>query len=100
MLSFIVFSAVPPVPEDGGVSLFARILARVLDMLACLEGSIMTRPAAWLSGEVLPQGWGLTRAARGVLFHKADVQAGKIKAYTVATNFISIFIFYNHKWII
>ena len=71
------------VAQDGGVSLFARILARVLDMLACLEGSIMTRPAAWLSGEVLPQGWGITRAARGVLFHKAEVQAGKIKAYTV-----------------
>lgn len=71
------------VAQDGGVSLFARILARVLDMIACLDGDIMMRPAAWLSGEVLPQGWGLTRAARGVLFHKADVQAGKIKAYTV-----------------
>lgn len=71
------------VVQDGGVSLFARVLARVLDMIACLDGNIMTRPAAWLSGEVLPQGWGITRAARGILFHKAYVQEGKIQAYTI-----------------
>ena len=69
--------------QDGGISLFVRVLARVLDMLACIEGCVMARPAAWLSEEILPQGWGLTRAARGVLWHKAHVHAGVVKDYTV-----------------
>ncbi|ACB94800.1 hydrogenase expression/formation protein HupK [Beijerinckia indica] len=65
-----------------GRSLFARVLARLLDLLVCLdpEGTAggtppMPRP---MGGCI-----GLARAARGILVHQAEVVRGRITAYRI-----------------
>lgn len=61
-----------------GASLFARLLARLIDLLACLD----PREAP---GETLPAapGIGLARAARGLLAHRASVAGGIVTDYRV-----------------
>lgn len=59
-----------------GPSLFARLLARVLDLCACLAPS---SPAA-LSG-ARPHGIGFAQAARGMLVHRARVAEGRVVSY-------------------
>lgn len=74
-----------------GVSLFVRVVARALDLLAALSDPLrlFTRTralAARLPTEVgaMPQGrLGVARAARGLLVHHATIQNGRVKAYTV-----------------
>ncbi len=63
-----------------GASLFARLLARVLDLLWAAAG----RADAPLSG-VSPGGAGVAEAARGRLAHKARVLDGRVGAYQVLT---------------
>lgn len=60
-----------------GVSLFVRMLARLLDLLDCLlphrsEPTFSTEP-----------GIGIARAARGLLAHRARVENGRIAQYRV-----------------
>lgn len=59
-----------------GPSLFARLLARVLDLSACLGPSA---PKA-LSG-ARPHGIGFAQAARGMLVHRAHVAEGRVVSY-------------------
>ena len=63
-----------------GASLFARLLARVVDLLWAAAG----RGDAPLSG-VSPGGAGVAEAARGRLAHKARVLDGRVGAYQVLT---------------
>ncbi|WP_371346577.1 nickel-dependent hydrogenase large subunit [Ancylobacter sp. IITR112] len=63
-----------------GASLFLRMLARLLDLLACLD------PAPCAPPQALPPagpGIGLARAARGVLAHRARVAGGLVTDYRV-----------------
>lgn len=74
-----------------GVSLFVRVVARALDLLAALSDParlfVRTRSlAADLSAKpdgTLPGRLGVARAARGLLVHNATVQNGRVSAYTV-----------------
>ncbi|UOK69955.1 hypothetical protein [Ancylobacter polymorphus] len=59
-----------------GASLFLRLLARLLDLVACLDGA----PEAPL---LAPPGLGLARAARGLLAHRARVVGGLVADYCV-----------------
>lgn len=59
-----------------GPSLFVRLLARVLDLCACLAPST---PDA-LSG-ARPHGIGFAQAARGTLVHRARVTEGRVVSY-------------------
>lgn len=59
-----------------GASLFLRMLARLLDLLACLDGA----PEASV---LAPPGIGLARAARGLLAHRARVVGGLVADYRV-----------------
>lgn len=59
-----------------GESLFARLLARLVDCLRTLAG-VVEPPAA------LPEGLGVAHAARGLLVHAARVEAGRIAAYRI-----------------
>lgn len=59
-----------------GASLFLRMLARLLDLLSCLDGA----PDAPVLG---PPGIGLARAARGLLVHRARVVGGLVADYRV-----------------
>ncbi|GBQ91333.1 hydrogenase expression/formation protein [Gluconacetobacter johannae DSM 13595] len=67
-----------------GVSLFARMLARVLDLLACLgaSGAELFARSRRLAASCAP-GVGIARAARGILAHRAVVRDGRVVAYTV-----------------
>lgn len=60
-----------------GPSLFVRLLARLLDLLAALGGGM---PAG---GRGAQPGIGLAPAARGLLGHGARVEAGRVAAYRV-----------------
>ena len=59
-----------------GRSLFARLLARLIDGLDALRGTVPDTPAA-------PPGIGLAEAARGLLGHGARVAEDRVAAYTV-----------------
>lgn len=59
-----------------GASLFLRLLARLLDLLSCLDGA----PDAPV---LAPPGIGLARAARGLLAHRARVVGGLVADYRV-----------------
>jgi len=60
-----------------GPSLFVRLLARLLDLLAALGGAM---PAG---GRGAQPGIGLAPAARGLLGHGARVEDGRVTAYRV-----------------
>jgi hypothetical protein len=64
-------------PREG-MSLFVRLLARVLDLLAGLAGNPQPAPPA-----NPPPGIGLACAARGLLVHRARVAGGIITDYRV-----------------
>jgi len=61
-----------------GTSLFVRLLARLLDLLAGLAGA--PDPAL---DTCPPPGIGLARAARGLLAHRARVEGGIVTDYRV-----------------
>jgi hypothetical protein len=61
-----------------GASLFLRLLARLLDLVACLDGA----PEAPVLASPAP-GIGLARAARGLLAHRARVVGGLVADYRV-----------------
>ena len=66
-----------------GVSLFVRLMARVVDLLACLHPTsqaLFSRAAA-LSPH-LP-GIGVARAARGIVAHRAVVRQGRVAQYAI-----------------
>lgn len=66
--------------EREGASLFVRLLARLLDLLACLD----VDPRAVAEETPLPgRGIGLARAARGLLAHRARVVAGIVTDYRI-----------------
>jgi hypothetical protein len=68
--------------EREGVTLFVRIVARALDLLASLgDGAVFSRARRLQAA--LPHGFGLARAARGLLLHRAVVENGKIRDYAV-----------------
>ena len=67
-----------------GVSLFARMLARVLDLLTCLRtpgGDLFARSRR-LAASCAPC-VGIARAARGILAHQAVVRDGRVVAYRI-----------------
>ncbi|MCP1242694.1 hypothetical protein GOB86_08645 [Acetobacter lambici] len=67
-----------------GVPPFARLVARMLEFLVCLEGrmgSIPDRVGSFLAG--LGAGVGVARAARGMLVHVAQVHNGLITDYQI-----------------
>lgn len=74
-----------------GVSLFVRMVARALDMLAALSNPARLFARTRALAAHLPAGpdgatdgrLGVARAARGVLVHHATIQNGRIRAYTV-----------------
>lgn len=70
-----------------GRSLFARVLARLLDLLACLDPENTARGAPPMPRPIgaRPIGGciGLARAARGILVHQAEVVKGRITAYRI-----------------
>lgn len=59
-----------------GATLFARMLARLLDLLACLRPMYNSAPHA-------PVGIGLARAARGMLAHRARISGGLVTDYRI-----------------
>ena len=74
-----------------GVSLFVRVVARILDLLAALSdpawlfartrtlaADLPSEPGGTLTGRL-----GVARAARGLLVHYATLQNGRVSAYTV-----------------
>lgn len=62
-----------------GRSLFARLLARLLDLVRCLGA------AAPPAGDVPPAGVGVAEASRGRLHHVARLDGERIAAYRVIT---------------
>ncbi|WP_029356666.1 nickel-dependent hydrogenase large subunit [Bosea sp. 117] len=62
-----------------GASLFVRMVARLLDLLGCLEPSRREGEGAFAA----PRGIGLARAARGLLAHRARVEDGIVTDYRV-----------------
>ncbi|WP_338331933.1 hypothetical protein [Acetobacter sp. LMG 32666] len=69
---------------QGGVPPFARLVARVLEFLACLEGPegrMFARVGPFLAS--LGAGVGVARAARGMLVHVAQVHNGLVTDYQI-----------------
>lgn len=68
----------------GGVTPFARLMARVLEFVACLEDrteAIFARVEPFAAG--LGKGVGVARAARGMLVHAAQVRGGVVTDYKI-----------------
>ncbi|MFT8541060.1 nickel-dependent hydrogenase large subunit [Acetobacter sp.] len=68
----------------GGVTPFARLVARLLEFLACLEGRVDTmfaRVAPFMAG--MGAGVGVARAARGMLVHAVQVRNGLVAEYQI-----------------
>lgn len=63
-----------------GMSLFVRMLARLADLLACLDSSEGLPDASVCAPAA---GIGLARAARGLLAHRATVVAGIVTDYRI-----------------
>ncbi|MBS7537524.1 hypothetical protein [Ancylobacter lacus] len=63
-----------------GMSLFVRMLARLIDLVACLDA---TGALPGACPRVPAAGIGLVRAARGLLAHRATVSAGVVTDYRV-----------------
>lgn len=74
----LISALLAPEAARGGPSLFTRLMARVVDLLAAASG----RFPLPLSGRT-PGGAGFAQAARGLLAHGARVEAGRITAYAV-----------------
>lgn len=62
-----------------GMSLFVRMLARLLDLLACIDGRTSSGDHLRSPGA----GIGLARAARGLLAHRARVVGGIVTEYRI-----------------
>ena len=77
-----LFSRVRSVPllaaliARDGPSLLSRLLARVLDLCACL-----TPPTPDALSGARPHGIGFAQAARGMLVHRAHVAEGRVVSY-------------------
>ncbi|MFG1422130.1 nickel-dependent hydrogenase large subunit [Roseixanthobacter liquoris] len=66
--------------QKEGASLFARLLARIVDLLWMAQGGRDAR----LHGQA-GAGIGYAQAARGMLVHRATVKDGRVLAYRVRT---------------
>ena len=69
---------------EGGITPFARLVARLLEFLACLEGrmeSMFARVSPFLAG--MGAGIGVARAARGVLVHAVQLRNGLVTDYQI-----------------
>ncbi|MDE7548757.1 hypothetical protein PY793_12275 [Acetobacter fabarum] len=68
----------------GEVTPFARLIARLLEFLACLEGRVDTmfaRVPPFLSS--MGAGVGVARAARGMLVHAVQMRGGLVVKYQI-----------------
>ncbi|MDN6714436.1 MAG: nickel-dependent hydrogenase large subunit, partial [Acetobacter sp.] len=70
--------------EAGEVTPFARLVARLLEFLACLEGHVggmFARVNPFLAS--MGAGFGVARAARGMLVHAVQVRNGLVTDYQI-----------------
>lgn len=81
---YVAYPVMQALVGREGVTPFARLVARLLELLACLAGrgnALSGRAGAFQAG--LGQGVGVARAARGMLVHAAQLRNGLVTDYQI-----------------